>query len=154
MADVHSERASAAGLEENEAHHGSGALLARLQGRLNPEASTHLQNTIPNSERMLSVFPDRAASAGGDLLNTVKGMAAKFMEGQDRAALQNPCASAGLSADKLRSLLPQLHDMLAGRILTHALDQIKPDVVILCLHGRPPARCPERAARRVRAETF
>jgi hypothetical protein len=129
MADFLSELASGSGLEDHEAHHGIGGVLSLLKGRLNPEAYAHLQNAIPNSERMLSAFQEKAA-AGGGLMDTVKGMAAKILggQGQDSADQQNQFAIPGLSAEKLGNLLPQLHDMLAGKIPTQVLDQIKQHV--------------------------
>jgi hypothetical protein len=128
MADFLSDLASGAGLADDEAHHGVGALLALLKSRLNPEAYGHVKNAIPNAERMLSDFQDKAESAGGGLMDAVKGMAGKLFGRQDNAALQDHFSLAGLSADKLKSLLPQLHDMLAGKIPPHVLDQIKQHV--------------------------
>jgi hypothetical protein len=128
MADFLSELASGAGLEDHEAHHGVGAVLALLKGRLNPEAFAHLNNAIPNSEQMLSAFQDKAQSTGGGLLGAVKGMAGKLLGGQDAATLQEQFAATGLSADQFRNLLPRLHDMLAGKIPPQILDQIKQHV--------------------------
>jgi hypothetical protein len=125
MADFLSELASGAGLESDEAHHGLGAVLALLKDRLNPEAYAHLQNAIPNSERALSAFQDKAESTGGDLLAIVKGMAGKLLGRHESTAVQDQVPGTGLSADLLGSLLPQLHDMLAGKIPPQVLDQIK-----------------------------
>jgi uncharacterized protein (DUF2267 family) len=128
MADFLSELASGAGLEDHEAHHGVGAMLALLKDRLNPEAYAHLKNAIPNSEHLLSAFQDKAESAGGGFMDAVKGFAGKLFRHEDSAAPQGHFAGAGLSADKLRSLLPCLHDMLAGKVPPHVLDQIKQHV--------------------------
>jgi hypothetical protein len=125
MADFLSDLASGAGLQDQEAHHGVGAVLALLKNRLNPEAFAHLNNAIPNAEHMLSAFQDKAGSAGGGIMDAVMGMAGKLFGGQDAAGLEKHFASVGLSADQLRSLLPRLHDMLAGKIPPHVLDQIK-----------------------------
>src|SRR5262249_27348226 len=116
MADFVSDLASGAGLEDDQAHHGVGAVLALLKSRLNPEAYAHLKNAIPNSEHMLSAFQDKLESAGGGFMDTMKGMAGKLFGRQDSAALQVHFAGAGLSADQIRSLLPKLHDMLASKI--------------------------------------
>ena len=61
MGDFLSQVASGAGLEDHETHHGVGAMLAFLKGRLNPEAYAHLKNAIPNSEQMLSAFHPAAS---------------------------------------------------------------------------------------------
>jgi hypothetical protein len=131
MAEFATDLASDTGLEEDQAHHGVGALLALLKGRLNPEAFSHIQEAIPDSEHMLSAFHDRAASAGGGLLDTMKDMAGKLFGRGDadaEAAVHSHFASAGLSPDQVKNLLPRLHDMLAGKIPPHILDQIKQHV--------------------------
>jgi hypothetical protein len=131
MAEFVTDLASDTGLEEDQAHHGVGALLALLKGRLNPEAFSRLKEAIPNSERMLSAFHDRAATEGGGLLDTMKGMAGKLFGRGDpdaEAAVQSHFAGAGLAPDQVKNLLPKLHDMLAGKLPPHILDQIKQHV--------------------------
>jgi hypothetical protein len=128
MADFLNELASDSGLENHEAHHGVGAMLAFLKDRLNPEVYAHLKNAIPNSEQMLSAFQDKAESAGGGFLDALKGIAGKLFGEQGGAAPPDQSDGAALSADKLRSLMSSLHDMLAGKIPPHVLDQIKQHV--------------------------
>jgi|SRR6516162_9933623 hypothetical protein len=128
MADFLSELASGAGLEADQTHHGVGALLAILKSRLNPEAYAHVKNAIPNSEGALSAFQDKAASADSGFMDTMKNMAGKLFGRQESAALQEHFASAGLSLAQLQCLLPRLHDMLAGKVPPHVLDQIKQHV--------------------------
>jgi hypothetical protein len=128
MGDFLSQVASGAGLEDHETHHGVGAMLAFLKGRLNPEAYAHLKNAIPNSEQMLSAFQDKAESAGSGLMDAVKDIAGKLFGQQTGAVSEDHFAGAGLSADKLRTFLPCLHDMLAGKIPPYVLDQIKQHV--------------------------
>lgn len=128
MADFLSDLASGAGLEDHEAHHGVGALLALVKSRLSPEAYAHLKEAIPNSEHMLSAFQDKAGSSGGGLMEAVKGMAAKVLGQQGGTAIQEHFAGAGLSAEQLQSLLPRLHDMLADKIPPQILEQIKQHV--------------------------
>jgi hypothetical protein len=140
MADFLSDVAAGAGLEDHEAHHGIGAMLDLLKGRLSSEAFGQLKNAIPNSERMLSDFRTKAQSAGSGFLDSLTGMAGKLFGGLDADAMQKHFSLAGLSADKLGSLLPQLHDMLAGKIPAHILDQIKQHIP-----GFGPAEEPSEA---------
>jgi hypothetical protein len=130
MADFLSELASKAGLEGDQAHQGVGAVLAMLKERLDPAAFAHLQNAIPNSKDMLSRCEDTMVSAGGGVLAAVKSAAGKLLGGEQdpAAALASRCASAGLTPEHLRSLLPKLHEMLAGKVPPHVLDQIKKHV--------------------------
>jgi hypothetical protein len=125
MAEFLNELASGAGVEDHEAHHGMGAVLAHLKSRLSPEAFAHLKNAIPDCEHMLSAFQKKAGSTGGSLLDSLKGMAGKLWGPQDSGAPQDQNALAGLSTEKLRNLLRQLHDMLAAKLPPHVLDQIK-----------------------------
>jgi hypothetical protein len=128
MADFLSELASGVGLEDEQAHHGVGAILSILRSKLDPEAFEHLKNSIPNSEELLSRFQNKAESdesAGAGLMDTVKNMAGKFFGKQDSSEPQVHYASSGLSADQLKSLLPKLHDMLADKVPPHVLYQIK-----------------------------
>jgi hypothetical protein len=128
MADFLSDLASDAGVEDEQAHHGVGALLALVKSRLSPEAYAHLKNAIPDAEGMLAAFQDKAGAAGGALVEAVKGMAGKVLARQGTSSVEDHFAGAGLSADQLRNLLPRLHDMLAGKIPPHVLDQIKQHV--------------------------
>lgn len=131
MSDFLSELASKAGLETDEAHHGVGALLMMLKGRLNSEAFSHLQNSIPNSDQILASIQEKLQSGGGGLFDTVKSMAGKVLGGSGgdpKAALQDHFAKVGLSADQLQDLLPKLHEMLAGKLPPHVLEQIKEHV--------------------------
>jgi hypothetical protein len=128
MADPHSEPASGAGVVDQEAHPGVGAVLAFLQSRLPPEAFAHLREAIPNSEAMLSAFKANAEPTGGGFLEAVKGMAGKLFGGHDSATAQEHLAGMGLSVDQLRTLMPQLHSMLAGKIPPQVLEQIKQHV--------------------------
>jgi hypothetical protein len=125
MAELQTDPASGPGLEEGEAPHGMGAVLALLKDRLNPEAFAHLKNHIPNADGMLSAFQNKDDAAGGGILDTVKEMAGKLFGRQESADSQAQLAGAGLSADHLQSLLPRLHDMLAGKVPPDVLAQIK-----------------------------
>jgi uncharacterized protein (DUF2267 family) len=125
MAELQSDLASGAGVEDKEAPHGMGAVLALLKDRLNPEAYAHLRNTIPNAEGMLSAFQNKGDAAGGGILDTVKAMAGKLFGQQDTGTPQDQPAGAGLSADQFKSLLPRLHDMVAGKLPPDVLAQIK-----------------------------
>ena len=125
MADFLSELASGVGLEDEQAQHGVGALLSTLKSKLDPEAFAHLKNSIPNCEEMVSAFKNKADSAGGGLMDTMKNMAGKFFGNQEGSEAQAHFAKAGLSVDQLKSLLPKLHDMLADKVPPHVMEQIK-----------------------------
>jgi hypothetical protein len=128
MADFLSELASSVGLEDEQAHHGVGALLTLLKNKMDPEAFAHLKKSIPNSEEMLSASEDQAECGGpteGGLMEQMKNMAGKVFAKQGSGETQAHFAKAGLSADQLKDLLPKLHDMLAGKVPPHVLDQIK-----------------------------
>ena len=128
MADFLSELASGLGLEDEQAHHGVGAFLSMLKSKMGPEAFAHLKNSIPNSEELLSRFQNKAESddaAAGGLMDTVKNLAGKFFGSQDGSEPQTHFASAGLSADQLKGLLPKLHEMLEDKLPPHVMDQIK-----------------------------
>jgi hypothetical protein len=125
------ELASKAGLESDQTHQGVGALLAMLKSRLDPTAFSHLQNSIPNSDEALSKFEFKMQSTGGGLLDSVKSVAGKLLGGnvQDvAAAAQSHFGGAGLSADHLKSFLPALHEMLAGKLPPHVMNQIREHV--------------------------
>jgi hypothetical protein len=131
MADFVNELASGSGMEGDQAHHGVGALLTMLRGRLDPGAFAKLKDAIPNAEHMQSAFETRAQSAGGGLLGAVKSIAGKFLGGggeDSGGALQSHFASAGLSADHLKSFLPKLHEMLADKLPPDVLKQIQAHV--------------------------
>jgi hypothetical protein len=120
-----SDLASDAGLEEHEANHGVGAVLALLQSRLNPEAYEHVKKAIPDSDDMVSAFQEKVGAEGGGFIEAVKGMAGKILARQPGDTPQNPLAGIGLSPDQLQNFLPRLHDMLAEKIPPHVLDEIK-----------------------------
>jgi len=131
MADFLKELASKAGLEGDQAHQGVGALLAMLKERLDPEAFAHLQNAIPNSGQMLSGFEDKMQLAGSGVLAAVKSIAGKWLGGgeQDSAAtMEDHFDKAGVSPEHLKSLLPNLHGMLANKLPPEVLEQIKEHV--------------------------
>jgi hypothetical protein len=131
MADFLTELASGAGMEGDQAHHGVGALLTMLKGRLDPGSFSKLQDAIPNAEQMQSAFETRSQSAGSGLVGALKGIAGKLLGGggEDPASpLQGHFASAGLSADHLKSFLPKLHEMLADKLPPGVLEQIKAHV--------------------------
>jgi uncharacterized protein (DUF2267 family) len=128
MADFLSELASGVGVEDEQAQHGVGALLSTLKSKLDPEAFARLKNSIPHSEEMVSAFQDKADSTGGGLMDTMKNMAGKFFGKQDSDEPQAHFAKAGLSPDQLKSLLPKLHDMLADKVPSHVMEQIKQHV--------------------------
>jgi hypothetical protein len=125
MADFLSELASEVGLEDEQAHHGLGAILTTLKNKLDPEVFAHLKNSIPNSEELLSAFQNKAGSAGGGLVDTMKNMAGQFFGKGESSEPQTHYATSGLSTDQLKSLLPKLHDMIADKVPPHVLDQIK-----------------------------
>ena len=131
MANFLTNLAAGAGLDENQVHQGMGALLAMLKSRLDPAAFEHLRNAIPNSDQMVAGFEDKKqwASAGG-LLDAVKGMAGKMLGGEQdsEAAINSHFASVGLSPDHLKSLLPNLHEVLASKLPPQVLEQIKQHV--------------------------
>jgi Protein of unknown function VcgC/VcgE (DUF2780) len=133
MADFLTELASRAGLEGDQAHQGVGALLAMLKSRLDPAAFAHVQNAIPNSDQMLAGYEDKKQWASGGLLDAVKGVAGKMFGGggdeqEPGTSLEGHFARIGLTQDHIQSLLPKLHDMLAGRLPPGVLDQIKQHV--------------------------
>jgi hypothetical protein len=131
MADFLTELSSAAGLEGDQAHQGVGAFLAMLKNRLDPAAFAHVQKAIPDSDQMVAGYEDKKQWAGGGLLDAVKGMAGKLLGGseQDQAAgVEDQFARIGLTPDHIQSLLPKLHDMLAGQLPPGVLEQIQQHV--------------------------
>jgi hypothetical protein len=130
MANFATNLAAGTGLNEDQIHQGMGALLTMLKSRLNPEFFAHLQNAIPNCNQMMASFDDKKQWASGGLLDAVKGMAGKMLGGEQdsQAALKNHFESVGLSADHLKSLLPNLHDALASKLPPQVLEQIKQHV--------------------------
>jgi hypothetical protein len=149
MADFLTELASRAGLEGDQAHQGVGALLSLLKSRLDPAAFAHVQKAIPDSDQMLSGYEDKKQWASGGLLDVVKGMAGKLLGGgqqeptaagdeqqpaatgdeqESAGAIEGQFARIGLTPEHLQSLLPKLHDMLAGKLPPAVLDQIKQHV--------------------------
>jgi hypothetical protein len=131
MADFLTELASGAGLEPDQAHQGVGALLAMLRARMDPAAFSHVRNSIPNSDEMVSGFEDKKQWASEGTLDAIKGMASKLLGGSEQdpnAALSSYFGSIGLSPDRLKSLLPKLHEMLASKLPPEVLDQIRQHV--------------------------
>jgi Protein of unknown function VcgC/VcgE (DUF2780) len=130
MAGFLSDLASKAGLEDDQAHQGIGALLSMLKSRMDPATFAHVQNAIPNSDQMLSGFEDKKQWASSGLMSAVKGMAGKLMGGEQdpAAALESHFASIGLTSDHIKSLLPKLHDALANKLPPQVMDQIKQHV--------------------------
>jgi hypothetical protein len=130
MANFLSNLAAKAGMEDDQAHQGIGALLTMLKSRLDPEAFAHLQNSIPNSEQMLATFEDKKQWASAGLLDAMKGIAGKVLGGEQdpQAAIKSHFASVGLSPHHLKSLLPNLHEVLASKLPPQVLEQIKQHV--------------------------
>jgi hypothetical protein len=140
MADFLTELASRAGMDGDQAHQGVGALLAMLKSRLDPAAFAHVQNAIPDSDQMLSGYEDKKQWASGGLLDVVKGMAGKLLgsgeqgpaatgdEQEPAGGIEAHFARIGLTPEHIQSLLPKLHDMLAGKLPPGVLDQIKQHV--------------------------
>ncbi len=128
MADFLSELASKTGIGSDQAHQGVGALLSMLKERLDPETFEQLKQSIPGSDRMLSTIEEKFAGSG--LMNAVKAVAARFGgsgDGQnDRfAAIEGQLAGLGLTPDRLKSLLPQLHDMVRDKLPPDVVQQIQ-----------------------------
>jgi Protein of unknown function VcgC/VcgE (DUF2780) len=127
MADFLSELASKTGIGSDQAHQGVGALLSMLKERLDPETFEQLKQSIPGSDRMLSTIEEKFA--GGGLMNAVKAVAARFGGGDgqnDRfAAIEGQLAGIGLTSDRLKSLLPQLHDMVRDKLPPDVVQQIQ-----------------------------
>jgi hypothetical protein len=129
MADFLSDLASKAGMENDQAHQGVGALLTMLKSKLDPAAFAHLQKAIPNSDQMIAGFEDKKQWASG-LVDAVKGAAGRVLGGEQdpAAAIKSHFASIGLSTEHLKSLLPTLHEKLAGKLPPQVLEQIKQHV--------------------------
>jgi hypothetical protein len=131
MADFVNELASGAGIEDDQAHHGVGALLTMLRSRLDPATFAKLKEAIPNAERAQSAYESQAEPGGGGLLGAVRSVAGKLLGGgggDAGAALQSHFASVGLSAEHLKSFLPKLHEMLADKLPPDVLKQIQAHV--------------------------
>src|SRR5262245_35101733 len=98
MADFLSELASSVGLEDEQAHHGVGAVLTMLKSKLDPEAFAHVKKSIPDSEEMQSAYQDRAESGEsteGGLMDQMKNIAGKFFGKEGSAETQAHFAKAG-----------------------------------------------------------
>jgi hypothetical protein len=130
MSDFLTEIASKAGLDSEQAHQGVGVLLTTLKNRLDPAAFSHIRGAIPDSEDMLSAIETKMQAGTGGLLDVVKNITGKLVGGKQdaRASLESTFASVGLSPEHLKSLLPQLHEMLANKLPPHVMDQIKEHV--------------------------
>jgi hypothetical protein len=138
MPEFLTELADKAGVQDDQAHHGIGAFLAMLKSRLDPGAFERLKEAIPNSDHMLSAFEGKAASAGGGLLDTIKGMAGSLLgkgQADPTTALQSHLAGVGISPEQLKTFLPRLHAMLADKLPAHVMDQIRQHVPAF---GPPP----------------
>jgi hypothetical protein len=130
MPEFLTDLADKTGLEDDQAHHGIGALLAMLKTRLDSGAFARLKESIPNSDAMLSAFESKMTKEGG-FLDAVKGMAGALLgRGQPEAgtAVQSHLAGAGISSEQLKRFLPQLHAMLADKLPPHVMDQIRQHV--------------------------
>jgi uncharacterized protein (DUF2267 family) len=127
MASFLEELADKAGLRSDQAHQGIGALLTMLKDRLDPEAFSRLQQSIPNASEVLARCQSQAQEAKGGLLDALKGMSGKLSSGNNQdvvAALHSHFGNFGLSPDHLKSLLPALGEMLASRLPPDVMDQI------------------------------
>jgi hypothetical protein len=127
MPDFTTELSSNAGLAKDQALQGIGAMLGMLKSRLDPEAFSHLKNAIPDSGDMLSAFEEKMQSTGGGLMDAVKNVAGKLLGGEQdsTAALHSHFASVGLTPEHLKDLLPQLHEMLSGKVPSGVIEQMK-----------------------------
>ena len=131
MSGFLTEVASRAGLDGDRAHQGVGALLATLKDRLDPAAFSHVRNAIPDSDDMLSAAETKMRAEGGGLLDVVKNVTQKLVGGKEAQAdtsVESSFASVGLSPEHLKSLLPQLHEMLAKKLPPDVIDQIREHV--------------------------
>jgi hypothetical protein len=125
MADFLSELSTKAGIDPDQAHQGVGAVLSLLKEHLDPETFEQLKQSIPGSQGMLAAIEEKFAGSG--LMNAVKAVAARFGGGGDDrfGALEGQLAGLGLTPDKLKSLLPKLHDLVHDKLPPEVVEQIQ-----------------------------
>src|SRR5262245_61957465 len=125
MTDFINSLASKSGVSPDQATKGMGAVLALLKDKLPADAYDKVAGAVPNADSMTAAAEEATRSAGGGILETVKGMAGKlFGGGGGAAALLGSLSQLGFSADQVQSFLANVLGFLKGKLPDNVVQQI------------------------------
>jgi hypothetical protein len=125
MADFLSDLAASAGISQDQAKQGMGALLKLLKDQLPANVFSQVQAAVPGADNLMAAA--EGCCAGGGVLEAIKGVAGKlFGGGGSTAAALATLQESGVSAEQGQKFLHCALEFLKGRLPEGVMKQISP----------------------------
>jgi hypothetical protein len=124
MADVFADLARKAGISEDQAKKGLGAVLAVCKDKLPADVYSKMESAVPDAEGAMQAAEGGQEGAGGGIFGAVSGLAGKIFGGGGASALVAKLSGLGFSADQLKDFLPKVLAFFKDKLPEDAMKKI------------------------------
>jgi uncharacterized protein (DUF2267 family) len=127
MTDIISSLASHAGISQDMARKGMGAVLEMCKNKLPAEAYSKVSAAIPGADGMIAAAADQPPSASapqsGGMVDSLTSSIGKIFGGPG-GELAGKLSAVGFSAEQLKGFLPPVFEFLKDKVPPDALKKI------------------------------
>jgi uncharacterized protein (DUF2267 family) len=124
MADAIAELARKAGVSEDQARKGLGAVLAVCKDKLPADVYSKMESAVPDADDAVQAAEAGQEGSGGGILGAVSGLAGKLFGGGGASALVAKLSGLGFSADQLKEFLPKVLAFFKERLPEDAMKKV------------------------------
>jgi hypothetical protein len=123
MADPVADLASKAGISEDQAKKGLGAVLSVCKDKLPAEVYSKMESAVPDADEAMKAADTGQESSGG-LLGAVSGLAGKIFGGGGASAVVSKLSGLGFSADQVKSFLEKVPAFFKDKLPADAMKKV------------------------------
>jgi hypothetical protein len=125
MADIIADLARKAGVSEDQARKGLGAVLAVCKDKLPADVYSKMESAVPGADDAVQAAEAGQEGSGGGILGAVSGLAGKLLGGGGASALVSKLSGLGLSADQLKGFLANVLAFFKSKLPEDAMTKVK-----------------------------